>query len=56
MVSLRTPYSGVPINVPDDLVERYKAAGYVPTEEPKKSTARTKRAPSKPAAESADEE
>ena len=46
MVSLRTPYSGVAINVPDGLVERYTAAGYKPVEEPKKT--RAKRPASKP--------
>lgn len=56
MVALRTPYSGVPVNVPDGLVERYTAAGYVPVEQPKKSTTRAKRAPSKPADEPAGEE
>lgn len=32
MVTLRTPYSGVPINVPDELVERYTDAGYKPVD------------------------
>lgn len=48
MVRLATPHLGTVVDVPDQLVERYKAAGYTEADEPAdKPAPAPERAPAK---------